>query len=77
MLERADWAGATALSFKPSQYPQADLDRFTRGPNARSGDLDGAKGEIEATGARARDAREVQPVLRADRSEEQILAISA
>jgi hypothetical protein len=50
VLERADWAGAAALAFKPSQYPQADsLTRFTRGLGmARSGDLAGAKGEIEA-----------------------------
>jgi hypothetical protein len=50
VLERADWAGAAALVFKPSQYPQADsLTRFTRGLGmARSGDLPGVKGEIEA-----------------------------
>ena len=65
VLERADWAGAAALPFKPSQYPQADsLTRFTRGLGmARSGDLDGAKGRDRGDQGAARDAREVQPVL--------------
>jgi tetratricopeptide (TPR) repeat protein len=63
VLERADWVGAAALTFKPSQYPQADsLTRFTRGLGmARSGDLAGASNQA----------------YWADRSEEEILAISA
>src|SRR5215471_16789263 len=50
VLERADWAGAAALPLKPSQYPQADsLTHFTRGLGmARTGDIAGAKAEIEA-----------------------------
>src|SRR5256714_8254028 len=50
VLERADWAGAAALPFASSQYPQPDsLTRFTRGLGmARTGDCAGAKAEIEA-----------------------------
>jgi tetratricopeptide (TPR) repeat protein len=79
VLERADWAGAAALPFIPSQYPQPDsLIRFTRGLGmARTGDLVGAKAEIEAIKAlRAMLERSNQSYW-ADRSEEQILAISA
>ncbi len=65
VLERADWAGAAALPFTPSQYPQPDaLIRFTRGLGmARTGDLAGAKAEIEAINALRCRTREVQPVL--------------
>jgi tetratricopeptide (TPR) repeat protein len=79
VLERADWAGAAALPFTATQYPQPDsLIRFTRGLGmARSGDLAGAKGEIEAiTALRAALERSNQSYW-ADRSEEQMLAISA
>ena len=79
VLERGDWAGAAALPFTPTQYPQADsLTRFTRGLGmARTGDLAGAKKEIEAIKAiRAALERSNQSYW-ADRSEEQILAISA
>src|SRR5262249_58989770 len=53
VLERADWTGAAALPLKPSQYPMADsLTHFTRGLGmARSGNLAGAKADIEATKA--------------------------
>jgi tetratricopeptide (TPR) repeat protein len=79
VLERADWAGAAALAFKPSQYPQADsLTRFTRGLGmARSGDLAGAKGEIEAIKALRAMLEKSNQSYWADRSEEQILMISA
>jgi tetratricopeptide (TPR) repeat protein len=79
VLERADWAGAAALAFVPSQYPQPDsLIRFARGLGmARIGDLAGAKAEIEAIKSlRAALEKTNQPYW-ADRSEEQILAISA
>src|SRR5438876_348335 len=48
--ERGDWAGAAALALAPSQYAQADsLNRFARGVGmARTGNLAGAKAEIEA-----------------------------
>jgi tetratricopeptide (TPR) repeat protein len=79
VLERADWAGAAALPFKPSQYPQADsLIHFTRGLGmARSGDLGGAKAEIEAIKALRTTLEKANQSYWADRSEEQILAISA
>jgi hypothetical protein len=66
VLERADWSGAAALPFTPTQYPQPDsLIRFTRGLGmARSGDLAGALEKSNQS-------------YWADRSEEQILAISA
>jgi tetratricopeptide (TPR) repeat protein len=79
VLERADWAGAASLGFKPSQYPQADsLIRFTRGLGmARSGDGAGAKEEIEAIKALRATLEKANQSYWADRSEEQILAISA
>jgi hypothetical protein len=79
VLERADWAGAAALPFTPSQYPQPDsLIRFTRGLGmARTGDLAGAKAEIEAIKALRAALERSNQSYWADRSEEQILAISA
>jgi tetratricopeptide (TPR) repeat protein len=79
VLERADWAGAAALPFTPSQYPQPDsLTRFTRGLGmARSGDLAGAKAEIEAIKPLRAALERSNQSYWADRSEEQILAISA
>jgi len=79
VLERADWAAAAALPFKPSQYPQPDsLTRFTRGLGmARTGDLAGAKAEIEAIKALRAALEKSNQSYWADRSEEQILAISA
>jgi tetratricopeptide (TPR) repeat protein len=79
VLERADWAGAAALPLKPSQYPQADsLTHFARGLGmARSGDLAGAKAEITAIKALRAKLEAANQSYWADRSEEQILAISA
>jgi len=79
VLERADWAGAAALPFTPSQYPQPDsLIRFTRGLGmARTGDLAGAKAEIEAIKSLRAALERSNQSYWADRSEEQILAISA
>jgi tetratricopeptide (TPR) repeat protein len=79
VLERADWAGAAALPLKPSQYPQADsLTRFTRGLGmAHSGDLAGAKAEIEAIKALRAALEKANVSYWADRSEEQILTLSA
>ena len=79
VLERADWSGAASLAFKPSQYPQADLlIRFTRGLGmARSGDLAGAREEIEAIKTLRAALEKANQSYWADRSEEQILAISA
>jgi len=78
-LERADWPGAAALPFTPSQYPQPDsLIRFTRGLGmARNGDLTGARAEIEAIKALRVALEKSNQSYWADRSEEQMLAISA
>ena len=79
VLERADWTGAAALPFTPSQYPQPDsLIRFTRGLGmARSGDLAGAQTEIEAIKALRATLERSNQSYWADRSEEQILTIMA
>lgn len=79
VLERADWPGAAALRFASSQYPQADsLTRFTRGlGKARTGDLAGARDEIEAMKALRTALQRADQSYWADRTEEQMLAISA
>jgi tetratricopeptide (TPR) repeat protein len=79
MLERGDWVGAAALPMAPSQYPQADsLTRFARGIGmARIGDLAGAKQEIEAIKALRAALEKANQSYWGDRSEEQILAVSA
>jgi len=79
VLERADWAGAAALPFTPTQYSQPDsLIRFTRGLGmARSGDLVRARAEIEAIKALRAALEKSNQSYWADRSEEQILAITA
>jgi len=79
VLERGDWAGAAALPLTPSQYPQADsLTRFTRGLGmARTGDLAGARAEIEAIKVLRAVLEKSNQSYWADRSEEQMLAISA
>jgi tetratricopeptide (TPR) repeat protein len=79
LLERADWAGAAALRMTPTQYPMADsLIRFTRGLGmARTGDLAGAKEEIEAMKALRTTLQRADQSYWADRTEEQMLAISA
>jgi len=79
VLERGDWAGAAALTVKPSQFPQADsLTRFSRGLGmARSGDAAGAKAEIEAMQALRTALQKSDQSYWADRTEEQMLAVSA
>ena len=79
MLERGDWAGAAALPSTATQYPQPDsLIRFTRGLGmARSGDLTGARAEVEAIKALRTALEKSNQSYWANRSEEQILAISA
>jgi tetratricopeptide (TPR) repeat protein len=79
MLERGDWVGAASLPLKPSQYPQADtLTHFARGLGmARTGNLDGAKTEIESIQALRAALEKSNQSYWVDRSEEQILAISA
>ena len=79
MIERGDWAGAAALPVTTSPYPQADsLTRFTRGIGmARSGDAAGAKREIEAMETLRRALQKADQSFWADRTEEQMLAVSA
>ena len=79
ILERADWAGAALLPVKPSQYPAADsLTRFARGLGmARSGDLGGAKAEIDAIKTLRATLEKANQSYWANRSEEQVLTISA
>jgi tetratricopeptide (TPR) repeat protein len=79
VLERADWGGAAALPLKPSGFPQADsLTHFARGLGmARSGNLAGAKAEIEAIKVLRAALEKASQSYWADRSEEQMLAISA
>ena len=78
-LERADWKAAAALTITPTEYPMADsLTLFTRGLGlARLGDRAGARREIDAM-QRLRAAMEKSGELYwADRTQEQILAVSA
>jgi len=79
VLERADWNGAAALPLKPSQYPQADaLTHFARGIGmARTGNLEGARAEIEAIKTLRAALAKADQSYWADRSDEQIQAISA
>jgi tetratricopeptide (TPR) repeat protein len=78
-LERADWKGAAALPALPSKRLMAEsLIRFTRGLGmARSGDVAGAKSEIEAIQGLQRALLKAKDAYWAARSEEQILAVSA
>ena len=79
LLDRGDWAGAASLALAPSQYPMADsLTRFTRGLGmARSGNLAGAKAEVEAMKVLRAALERVNDSYWADRTEEQMLAVLA
>ena len=79
VLERADWRAAASLPVVRSNYPQADaLTHFTRGLGmARSGDLGGAKTEIDALQRLRAALQQSGERYWADRTEEQILAVSA
>src|SRR5499426_1428084 len=78
-LERGDWKEAAALPAVPTKRLMADsLIRFTRGFGmARSGDLAGAKSEIEALQGIKTALEKAKDSYWAARSQEQILAISA
>jgi hypothetical protein len=78
-LERGDWKAASALAVASTDYPQADaLTRFERGLGfARSGDAQSARREIEALEALRRKLQESGSPYWADRTTEQILAVSA
>jgi tetratricopeptide (TPR) repeat protein len=79
VLERADWAGAAAVPMTPTKYPMADsLIRFTRGLGmARTGDVAGAKKEIEEMKALRTTLQGADQSYWADRTEEQMLAVSS
>jgi hypothetical protein len=78
-LERGDWKAAAQLAVTTTEYPQADsLTRFARGLGmARSGDVAGATREIEVLATLERALREVGTGYWADRTAEQIRAVSA
>jgi tetratricopeptide (TPR) repeat protein len=78
-LERGDWVAAAALPITTTKYPHADsLTRFTRGLGmARIGDAAGAKREIEAMEALRGVLQKSDQAFWADRTDEQILAVSA
>ena len=79
VLERADWASAATLPTTTTQFPQADsLTRFARGLGmARSGDLAGARDEIEAMKTLRAALEKGNQSYWTDRSREQVLAVSA
>jgi tetratricopeptide (TPR) repeat protein len=79
VLERADWAGAAALPVKPSEHAMADsLTHFTRGLGmARTGNLQGAKTEIDVLRSLQARMRKADDAYWADRTQEQIDAVSA
>src|SRR5262245_25071718 len=78
-LERADWKAAAALQAVPTKRLVADsLILFTRGLGmARSGDLAGAKSEIEAIQEIQKRLLKAKDAYWAARSQEQIQAVSA
>ena len=82
-LERADWIGAAALPLDSTDRPDFDfithsITRFTRGLGmARSGDVAGAKREIEEIQGLRKALEKTKDTYWAARSEEQILAVSA
>jgi len=77
-LERGDWAAAAALPVTDLKQAHADsLTRFARGIGmARSGDLVGARGEIDALKALKQSLDKSSPYWAA-RTEEQLYAVSA
>src|SRR5215475_8806869 len=79
VLERGDWAGAAALPVIDSGRAQADsLVRFTRGLGmARSGNFARAKREVQAMQDLRAALEKSSQSYWADRTEEQMLAVSA
>jgi hypothetical protein len=78
-LERGDWKDAATLPAVPTKRLMADsLIRFTRGLGmARSGDVAGAKREIEAIQGIQKALLKAKDSYWAARSEEQLQAVSA
>jgi tetratricopeptide (TPR) repeat protein len=79
LLDRGDWQGAAAMPMNPTGAPMADsIYRFTRGLGmARSGNVAEAKAEVEAMRAVRTALQRADQSYWADRTEEQMLAISA
>jgi tetratricopeptide (TPR) repeat protein len=79
LLDRGDWQGAAAMPMNPTGVPIADsLYRFSRGLGmARNGNVAGAKAEIEAMKALRTALQRADQSYWADRTEEQMFAISA
>jgi tetratricopeptide (TPR) repeat protein len=79
LLDRGDWQGAAAMPMNPTGVPIADsLYRFSRGLGmARSGNVAGANAEIEAMKALRTALQRADQSYWADRTEEQMFAISA
>jgi tetratricopeptide (TPR) repeat protein len=79
VIERADWKAAGMLQVTSTDYPQADaITRFTRGLGlARTHDVTGARREIEASEGLRRALSTSGEAYWADRTTEQILAVSA
>src|SRR3979411_1242939 len=79
LLDRGDSQGAAAMPMNPTGVPIADsLYRFTRGLGmARSGNLAGGKAEIEEMKGLRTVLQRADQSYWADRTEEQMLAISA
>lgn len=79
VLERAHWSAAAVLAVSTSRTPQADsLTHFARGlGKARSADLAGATEEIAALEALRTTLTKSGERYWADRTQEQILAVSA
>ena len=78
-LERGDWAGAAALPVVSTGRGMADsLVRFARGLGmARSGDLTGARREVQALQELRGGLEKASQPYWADRTAEQVLAVSA
>ena len=79
VLERGDWKAAAALLVTPTTSPMAEsLSRFTRGLGmARSGDVAGATAEVAAMQGLRERLEKSNNAFWADRTEEQMLAVSA
>jgi tetratricopeptide (TPR) repeat protein len=79
VLERGDWKAAAALPITTPESPVGEsLTRFTRGYGmARTGDLAGARAELETMQSLRSRLEKSDNSYWADRTEEQMLAVSA
>jgi len=78
-LERGDWKAAAALPITSSAFPYADsLTRFARGLGmARSGDVAGAKQEVDALKRLRSELAQSKEDYWAARTDEEIAAVAA